>query len=252
MVTETSASEVSEESLQEQVSETEQASEGVVSETQEQDWRSIVLAHKAELLQEADIAEEINRRAQSLKDKELHAERLSRQKEADNKRLQELADMDETELGELVKRDPQAARLLATRLPVSAEVIQPILAEYFGAANLHLLNKLPEEQQRNILAEIAKKPQEEQRFETFADMVIEIIADAKAEEKAKKLAVGLVETEVKKRLADTRSGERSPDLTPYKAGGSTLTPETYRAKLERGEVVSPAEVDAMTRRYLER
>ena len=213
------ASEGQEVALQETQAE---ASGGVLPETQEPDWRSVLREHQTELLQEPEFNEEINRRAQSQKDKELLVEHRRRQRDAENKRLQELADMDETDLGELVKRDPEAARLLSQRLPVPHEVIEPILRERFEIANRHLLGKLSEERQRIVLAALAQTPEEEQSFQTFADMVIEAVSDMKAEEKAKKLADVLADVKVTQRLAGTRSGEHSPDLLPGKSGSKSL------------------------------
>lgn len=217
--------------LQEQVSEEEQTSENTIPEVKEQtNWKELLKdpAVRSQLVGEFD--EEIGRRAQSMKDKELLAERIKGQQEFDNKRIQELAEMDETELGELVKRDPGAAKLLAQRLPIAPEILKPILSEYFGAANLHLLNKLPPDAQQKVMTDINKRPQSEQRFETFADIVIDAVADIKAEEKAKKILPGMMEIENKKHLAETRGGEHSPDLTPSRAGIAQGSPNLNTVK----------------------
>ena len=74
-------------------------------------------------------------------------------------------------------------------------------------------------------------------------------ATVRAENKELKQKVERLEAEAR---AAGREGKPAPaKVVGAGGGGGSLTPETYRQKLARGEKVSSEEVDAMSRRYLE-
>lgn len=86
-------------------------------------------------------------------------------------------------------------------------------------------------------------------FEAWVAALVDRVSETRTQGRASKAAETIAEARVRERLG-LQNENAADQVPPGGASGGSLTAAAYKERLERGEVVRPEDIDAMTSRYM--